>query len=205
MIIPTADAPNPPTSLAEDAEQLHALVAGNKHALETLFNKYQATVYQTAVAITRDPQLAEEILQDTFFRLYRHAHRLDTTLPLAPWLYRVAINLCYSRLKGLRAWTDSFHLLAERLFAPANQEPERVAERNSLHDVVHTTLAELDPKHRAVLVLYYLHDYSVPEIAGIVDVPEGTIKSRLFHARKLLKVRLEQRPGDAELLLPDPT
>ncbi|MBA3943676.1 MAG: RNA polymerase sigma factor [Herpetosiphonaceae bacterium] len=191
-------------SINEDAVHLRALAAGNKNALEALFDRYQATVYQTAVAITRDPQLAEEVLQDTFFRLYKTAHRLDTSLPLAPWLYRVAINLCYTRLKSLRAWTDSFHLLAERLFVPAHTLPERAAERNDVHDLVHSTLAELEPKHRAVLVLYYLHDYSIGEISEIVGVPAGTVKSRLFHARKLLKARLEQRYGDADLLLPDP-
>ncbi len=191
-------------TINEDAVHLRALAAGNKNALEALFDRYQATVYQTAVSITRDPQLAEEVLQDTFFRLYKTAHRLDTSLPLAPWLYRVAINLCYTRLKSLRNWTDSFHLLAERLFVPAHTLPERAAERHDVHDLVHSTLAELEPKHRAVLVLYYLHDYSISEIAEIVGVPAGTVKSRLFHARKLLKVRLEQRYGDADLLLPDP-
>lgn len=189
---------------AEDAKHLQALAAGNKYALEALFDKYQSTIYQTAVGITNDPQLAEEVLQDTFFRLYRNAHRLDGSLPLAPWLYRVAINLCYTRLKSLRAWTDSFHLLAERLFVPAHTLPERAAERNDVHELVHSTLAELDPKHRAVLVLYYLHDYGIGEIAEIVGVPEGTVKSRLFHARKLLKARLEQRYGDVDLLVPEP-
>lgn len=191
-------------ALAQDAARLNAVAQGDMRALEALFHKYQATVYQTALGVTRDPQVAEEVLQDTFFRLYRHAGRLDGSLPLAPWLYRVAINLCYNRLKGLRAWTDSFHELAERLFTPSATSPEHAAERNELQVLVQAALAELDQKHRAVLVLYYLHDYGVHEIAEITGVPEGTVKSRLFHARKLLRQRLEQRYGISELLLPDP-
>ncbi len=190
--------------LLEDAARLVEIAHGDMRALEALFLKYQSTVYQTALGITHDPHIAEEVLQDTFFRLYRHADRLDGSLPLAPWLYRVAINLCYNRLKGLRAWTDSFHELAERLFTPSSTSPERAAERNELQALVQSALTELDPKHRAVLVLYYLHDYAVQEIAEIAGVPEGTIKSRLFHARKLLKKRLEQRYGVSELLVPDP-
>lgn len=190
--------------LRQDAAHLAAVAQGDMLALEGLFLKYQSTVYQTALGVTRDPQVAEEVLQDTFFRLYRNAGRLDGSLPLAPWLYRVAINLCYNRLKGLRAWTDSFHELAERLFTPSSTSPERAAERNELQALVQSALAELDPKHRAVLVLYYLHDYAVHEIAEITGVPEGTVKSRLYHARKLLRQRLEQRYGASDLLMPDP-
>jgi len=191
-------------AIAEDGARLTAIAQGDMSALELLFLKYQAAVYQTALGVTRDPQVAEEVLQDTFFRLYRHAGRLDGSLPLAPWLYRVAINLCYNRLKGLRAWTDSFHELAERLFTPSSTSPERAAELHELQALVQSALAELDPKHRAVLVLYYLHDYAVHEIAEITAVPEGTVKSRLFHARKLLRQHLETRYGATELLVPDP-
>lgn len=191
-------------SIAEDAALVFAVTQGDMTALETLFNKYQASVYQTAYGVTRDVHVAEEVLQDTFFRLYRYADRINGDLPLAPWLYRVTINLCYNRLKGIRAWTDSFHELAERLFAPYHQSPERTAEQNELQMLLQEALAEMDPKHRAVLVLRYLHDYGINDIAEILGIPEGTVKSRLFHARKLLKQRLEQSYGAPDLLLPDP-
>lgn len=191
------------TETLPDAALLTATANGDMRALEMLFNRYQSTVYQTALGITRDPSTAEEVLQDTFFRLYRHAARLDGTLPLAPWLYRVTINLCYNRLKSLRAWTDSFHELAERLFTSNTASPERTAERNELQAIVQSALAELDHKHRAALVLYYLHDYSIQEIAEITGVPEGTVKSRLFHARKLLRQRLERRGGAFDMLVLD--
>ncbi len=192
------------TGLAEDAKRLQAVAQGDMHALEALFRKYQANVYQTALGVTRDPQVAEEVLQDTFYRLYRYAGRLDGSLPLAPWLYRVSINLCYNRLKSLRAWTDSFHDLAERLFSPSSTSPEHTAERNELQALVQAALETLDAKHRVVLILYYLHDYAVNEIAEITGVPEGTVKSRLFHARKLLRQHLEQQHGLNDLLFPDP-
>jgi RNA polymerase sigma-70 factor (ECF subfamily) len=188
----------------EDAVLLRAVACGDMGALEALFLKYQSKIYQTALGVTRDPQVAEEVLQDTFFRLYRHADRLDGMQPLAPWLHRVTINLCYTQLKGLRTWTDSLHTLADRLLSPHSHCPEHTAEHNELQTLLQAALEELDPKHRAVLVLYYLHDYPLAEIASIVGVPEGTVKSRLFHARKLLKQRLERRYGSTDLLLPDP-
>ncbi len=200
MPAPASDA----DTLAQDAAHLAAVSRGDTRALEALFLKYQSSVFQTALGVTRDPHIAEEVMQDTFFRLYRYADRLDGSLPLAPWLYRVSINLCYNRLKSLRAWTNSFHELAERLFSPSSTSPEHSAERNELQELVQSALRELDTKHRVVLVLYYLHDYSVQEIADITGVPDGTVKSRLFHARKLLRRRLEQRFDTPELLVPDP-
>lgn len=195
---------DPVSSIAEDAALIAALVVGDMTALETLFNKYQSSVYQTAYGVMRDAQVAEEVLQDVFFRLYRFADKINVALPLAPWLYRVTINLCYNRLKGLRMWADSFHELAERLFAPQHQSPERAAEQHECQAVLQNALRELDPKQRAVLVLRYLHDYNIAEIAQILGLPEGTVKSRLFHARKVLRQRLEHSYGAPDLLLPDP-
>ena len=194
---------DPAASIVEDAALVQAIVHGDMQALETLFNKYQGSVYQTAYGVTRDAQVAEEVLQDVFFRLYRFADRINGDLPLAPWIYRVTINLCYNRHKGLRAWTDSFHELAERLFAPQHQTPESAAEQHELQALLQDALAALEPKHRAVLVLHYLHDYGVVEIAEILGLPPGTVKSRLFYARKVLRQRLEQH-GGAPNLLPDP-
>jgi RNA polymerase sigma-70 factor (ECF subfamily) len=176
---------------------------GDLGALEQLFKRYQHSLYQTALGITHDPELSEEIVQDCFYKLYRHADTLDATLPLAPWLYRVGVNLCYSMLRRRRPWSEPFHNLAERLRVSGQQAPEQVAEQHEVQSIVRETLQELSPQHRAVLVLHYFHDYSVTEIAAILECPEGTIKSRLHHARRLLKQRLIQRLGSAPDSLPN--
>ncbi|HEU5011507.1 MAG TPA: sigma-70 family RNA polymerase sigma factor [Roseiflexaceae bacterium] len=185
-----------------DALLLQQVAAGNVDALEHLFRAYQRQVYQFALGITRDPETAEEVLQDVFYRLYAHADRINTTLPLIPWLYRVTANVSYNRARRRSFWTEPFHALAERLLAPVRRSPEYVAEQHELQSMVRQTLDEMPAKHRAVLILYYLHDYSIQEIALILDLPEGTIKSRLHHARKLLKERLLWRYG-AAAILPD--
>ncbi|HEX9439302.1 MAG TPA: sigma-70 family RNA polymerase sigma factor, partial [Roseiflexaceae bacterium] len=127
--------------------------------------------------------------------------QIDDSLPLLPWLYRVAANLAYNRARRRTFWSEPFHTLAERLWAPARRSPEQVAEQHELQALVRALLDELPPHHRAVLVLHYLQDYSIPEIAGILDCPEGTVKSRLHHARKRLRGRLQQRYGGAAVLL----
>lgn len=183
-----------------DAATLQAIALGRLDALETVFARYQRQVYQLALGITRDAETAEEVLQDTFYRLYRHAGNLDGTQPLLPWLYRVAANLSYNCARRQRLWHEPFHALAERLLAPARRSPEQIAERHELQAVVRAVLDDLPPNHRAVLVLHYLEDHSIPEIAAILDCPEGTVKSRLHHARKLLKAQLQRRYGGSAIV-----
>ena len=183
-----------------DALLLHQIAQGQLTALEQLFARYQRQVYQLAFGITRDSETAEEVLQDTFYRLHVHAAELDGSLPLLPWLYRVAANLAYNQARRRSFWSEPFHALGERLRAPARRSPEHIAEQHELQAIVRSVLDDLPPNHRAVLVLHYLQDYSVTEIAAIFDCPEGTVKSRLHHARKLLKAQLQRRYGGAAIL-----
>lgn len=184
-----------------DALLLMQVAQGDIDALEQLFARYRRPIYTLAQSITRSNETAEEILQDTFYRLYTNATRLDGSQPLLPWLYRVAANLSYNSAR--RSWNlmEPITLLTERLFAPHGRSPEHLAEQHEIQDIVHATLEELPMNHRAVLALFYLHEYSIQEVAEILELPEGTIKSRLFHARKLLKQRLVRRFGGASALL----
>ncbi len=186
-----------------DADLLDAIRANDMLALQALFDRYRTQVYQTALGIVRDTYLAEEVLQDCFYRLYRYAERIDGSSPIAPWLYRVTVNLCYSRLKKRRRhWAEPFHEFAERLRAGPRTSPEVVAEQHEMQAIIRDTLARLSPQHRAVLVLHYFHDYSLAEIADILECPEGTVKSRLFYARKVLKEQL-QRAAEGDAMQPD--
>jgi RNA polymerase sigma-70 factor (ECF subfamily) len=189
-------------AVSDDAALLRQVAQGHLAALEQLFLRYQRQVYQLALGITRDVETAEEVLQDTFYRLYNHSGELDYSLPLLPWLYRVAANLSYNQARRRSLWSEPFHALAERLRVPVRRQPEQIAEQHELQATVRAMLDELPPNHRAVLVLHYLEDYSIPEIAAILDCPEGTVKSRLHHARKLLRGYLQRRYGGG-LILPD--
>lgn len=182
-----------------DAELVEQIARGQVGALELLVARYRRQIYQFALGITREPETAEEVLQDTFYRLYQHAGTLDRALPLLPWLYRVAANLAYNSARR-RFWSEPFHALAERLFAPPLRSPEYIAEQHELQAIVRAVLDELPPHHRAVLILHYLEDHSIPEIAAILGCPAGTVKSRLHHARKVLKDRLQRHYGGSAVL-----
>jgi len=177
----------------EDSALVARVQTGDMAAFEELFHKYKGAIYRTALAITRDAGVAEEVLQDCFYKTYCHIDRIQPDVPLSPWLHRVAVNLSCNALKRKRRWFEPLENLAERLFADPHHSPEHLCEQGELQGTIRDIVNNLPLKHRVVVVLHYLQDLSLPEIAEILDCPVGTVKSRLHYARKVLKLEIEAR------------
>jgi RNA polymerase sigma-70 factor (ECF subfamily) len=165
---------------------------GNILALEVLYEKYKGQVYRTALAITRDRGAAEDILQDCFLKVYTHVDKLDGSLPLSPWLYRVAVNLSYNWANASRRWLIPLEGVIDHLVAGTRTLPEFTFERGEVQHVIQKAIASLSFEHRVVIVLFYLDGFSLNEIAYILDCPVGTVKSRLHYARQNLRRKLER-------------
>ena len=166
------------------------LQSGDLDAFEEFFHSYKRPVYATALAITRDPFLAEEVLQDCFVKAYRVKERLDRARSPLPWLQRVTINLCYSRISRRRAIAEPITTLITNLVADLGQRPDQVAESREVLEVLQRGIDSLPPKQQTAIILYYLHGYSLAESAEIADCNIGTMKSRLHYALRALRVRL---------------
>ena len=155
------------------AEPIPGLVermqSGDLQAFEEFFQTYQRPVYLTALAITRDPFLAEEVLQDVFVKAYRVRGRLRTDVSPLPWLQRVCTNLCYSRLSRRRAPLEPLTDLIGNLAPDLSARPEEVVESREIVDVLQRGIDALPPKQRTAVILYYLHGYSLAEAAEKVE------------------------------------
>ena len=177
-----------------DRELVHAARAGDVSAFDNLFYRYRDGIYRLGLAITKDPSAAEEIVVDTFARAHRAIERLEPDDSLRPWLYRVAVNLSYNRRprKGV-----SFSSLDDGTedIAAEGESPSEAAERAERRRVVLECVDTLGPKHKVVVVLHYLNGLNLAEIAEIVEVPVGTVKSRLHYALRKLRVQLSAHPG----------
>jgi len=166
---------------------------GDLEALGELYNKYKTQVYRTALAITRDREAAEDILQEAFLKVYTYADRIDENVPLGPWLYRVTVNLAYSWASRVKRWLHVLQYMFDRWTVSSQWNPEITAEEQERRQILQRAIDALPPRHRVVIILYYLEDLSLKEIAYVTGVPEGTVKSRLHYAReKLRKAILEQ-------------
>ena len=178
----------------EDTFLVRRLQDGEMEAFELLFAKYQAQIYRTALAVTRDVGAAEEVLQDCFYKTYINAMNFTGEGSLAPWLHRVAVNLSCNAIKKRRLRLEPLDEVAEgHVASDPFHSPEALAERSELRGSMREAVNSLPLKHRLVITLHYLQDFSLPEIAYILDTPVGTVKSRLHHARKALRTQLESQ------------
>ena len=176
-----------------DGQLVVRLREGDLESLGELYERYNTLVYRTALAITCDERAAEDILQDAFLRVYTYADRINETVPLGPWLYRVTVNLAYSWTSRVKRWWHTLQDTFDNLALPPQYHPEAVAEEQEWRRLLQQAIDALPPRHRVVIILHYLEGLSLKEIAYVIDAPEGTVKSRLHYAReRLRKALLEQ-------------
>lgn len=176
---------------ASDPDLVRRIQADDLDAFETLFERYRAPIYRTAYGLTGELGAAEEILLDTFARAWQRRMILLPDVSPLPWLHRVALNLCYSRLGRRRL---DFEPIGDAVIAEIRDgvaEPAERAERRELRQLVREGVAALPPKHQNVVILYYLHGLSLQETADQLGVRLGTVKSRLHYALRGLRAQLE--------------
>ena len=155
--------------------------AGSVSDLEALFRAHWAGAYRAAYLVVHDAAAAEDIAQESFLAAVRNLDRFDRRRPFRPWLHRIVVNraIDWARARSIRAETE----FSDRVAADPDREPS-----NPHH--VAAAVASLSPEHRAVVVLRYLLEYTPGEIAELLDLPRGTVNSRLRRALDQLRERV---------------
>lgn len=177
-------------SQTRDRELVLRLQGGDLEALGELFDRHRQMVYRTALAVTSDESVAADLLQDTFLRLHRFAHRIDPQRPLEPWLYRVTTNLAYTWIKRRKRWWRALKDMAEWLSRERSITSESSLRVSEEWQIVQQAVASLPNAQRVVIVSYYINDMPIQEISKILGIPVGTVKSRLHYGRQSLKRKL---------------
>jgi RNA polymerase sigma-70 factor (ECF subfamily) len=165
--------------------------AGSASDLEALFRAHWPRAYRAAYLVVHDAAGAEDVAQEAFLAAVRALDRFDSTRPFGPWLHRIVVNraIDWARARALRREV----VAEEAVAAAAAPEAGDVAARPS--DDVLAALASLTPDHRAVIVLRYLLEYSPGEIARILELPRGTVNSRLRRGLDSLQGLVEEEDG----------
>jgi RNA polymerase sigma-70 factor (ECF subfamily) len=151
-------------------------------------------VYRTALAITGDTDAAADLLQDVFLRLFRFAERIEPHRPVEPWIYRITVNQAYTWVKR-RRWMKPLEEVSEWLSREDDKSPSEATESGEEWQLVENAIQCLPLRQRMVVVLYYINECSLEEISEILDVPKGTIKSRLHYGRQALKKLMDLQGG----------
>jgi RNA polymerase sigma-70 factor, ECF subfamily len=175
----------------EEAILIEAAKAGDQEAFRQIVERYQGAVHNLAYRMLGDPEEAEDAAQEIFVRLYRQLGRYDPERKFSTWTLAIATNYCIDQLRRRRMQLVPLENIIPWARA-RDAGPEGEALSRESRDEVQRLLKQLPEKYRAPLVLRYWEDLSCAEIAEILGVPEGTIKTQIHRARKQLGKMLER-------------
>lgn len=186
---PNEDSPKPGKALSiSDAQLIRDCLQGNKNSYRLLYRRYQGQVRSILYPLSGGSGL-DDLVQEVFLRVWKGLPKFRQSCQFSTWLYRITWNVAADRRRELvRSHSQQQVLEIELRRSP--EDPDWM----QLHyqDLVQRGLQVLSLDHRAVLVLHDLEDISQKEIAQILEIPIGTVKSRLFHARNALRQFLQQ-------------
>jgi RNA polymerase sigma-70 factor (ECF subfamily) len=176
-----------------DAFLVERCRAGDEEACEALVRQYQERVFALISRMTGDPDRVEDIAQEVFLKAFRSLKSFRGGSRFYTWLYRITVNTVLNtmRSQGRRQETSLDALGGLEVQADADMEPAEVTARLELARRVREAIDQLEEPYRVIIYLRELEDLSYEEIAEVVELPVGTVKSRLFRARQHLKGLLQ--------------
>jgi RNA polymerase sigma-70 factor (ECF subfamily) len=188
----------------DDRGLVRAAQKGDEHAFRELVERYQRRIYQLALGMTKDPDDAMDIAQETFVRVHKYLPTFKGDSSFFTWTYRIATNLCLDaqRKKGRTERVDveeGDEAEIEAAMDPPSHAlagPQRQALNEELKGKIDEALAGLSENHRAILLLREVEGLSYEELAKVLDIRKGTVMSRLFHARLKMQNKLREYLGE---------
>ena len=160
---------------------------GDRQALDKLVRQMQKPIYNAAYRMLGNPEEAADVTQTTFLKVFENIPQFNPKYRLFSWTYRIAMNESIDQLKR----SNRTEPLTEAPIAKTDS-PQEQAATSQMADEVQATLMELSEEHRAVITLRHFSECSYEDISRILQLPEKTVKSRLFTARRQMKNKLQQ-------------
>ena len=185
-----------------DAELVRRFKEGDRNAYSEIVRRYQDRVYTMCLRWMKDPHIAEEVAQDVFLALFRALDRFRGDAQLSTWIYRVVVNHCKNRRLYRQRRHSNKHEPLEgdrdddmpaRQIASDGPGTDALTHHSEAQRLVQEGLARLDEEQRQIIVLRDVQDLSYEEIGEILDLPRGTVKSRLHRARAQLASVLSEK------------
>ena len=177
----------------QEAAVIQSVLDGDVNAFETLVKEYEKNVYNLALRMTGNSEDAADMSQEAFIKAYNSLSSFRGDSKFSVWLYRIVSNVCLDYLRS-RTRKPTVSLSTENDdgeeveldIADESQSPELLLDRSLTRDAVRRGLAALPPDHREILLLREIQGLSYEEIAAVLGLEAGTVKSRIFRARKKL-------------------
>ncbi len=184
----------------EDAELVARARTGDERAYRALLERYERPVFTICLRMVRDRELAADLAQDAFIKVFSMLDRYDRRYAFSSWLFKITSNLCIDHLRRRRVETVPMDdpIAGEdgdirRQYAADGPDPHQQAERSERMAMLEEAIAELPEHYRVILLLRHQEHLAYEEIARVLDVPLGTVKARIHRAREALRRILEER------------
>ena len=175
------------TSPGLESELLARVVSGDREAFDLVMRSHEDRVFSVCMRILGNRERALDATQDTFLTVYRKAGQFQGRSAVGTWIYRIAVNTCYDQIR--RAKRRPTEPLPEHV-DPADPSAEEAIESAALRPEIEMALLSIPLEFRNAVIMSDLEGLSLPEVAEVLGVPIGTVKSRVFRGRRLLARQL---------------
>ena len=178
-------------------ERISQVLKGDQNAFGEIVELYKDKVFQICFRMLGNRHEAEDLAQEAFVRAYINIHSFNIQMKFSNWLFRIATNLCIDRLRKKKpdyhldaeiAGTEGLNMYSQ--IAADMMMPEEELESLELQEYIQRALIKLPEKYRSVIVLKYIEELSLKEISEILDLPVGTVKTRIHRGREALRKQL---------------
>lgn len=182
-----------PARPPEDSELVAATLSGNSEAFATLVERYDRSVYHLAYRTVRDSEEARDVTQEAFFKAYRSLKTFKPGAKFSTWIFAICYHACCDRLNRRKRYSNE-EFPADRADPAPGPEQTAIAsdEAHRLRDAID----RLPEKYRTVITLYHLQGKQYDEIAEVLNVPMGTVKTHLFRAKEHLRKMLTEETAE---------
>lgn len=171
----------------EELRLLARIGDGDRKAFEELYRLYHPRLTRFLINLVRRPPLVEEVLNDTLMVVWERGDSFNGTSKLSTWIFAIAYR---KAMKALRRQDEAVEDVEAERRTSSDPGPDDALGQRKLHALLMEAMSELSPDHRAVVDLTYFHEIGYREIASILDCPVNTVKTRMFHARRHLRLKL---------------
>lgn len=178
-------------------KRIKEVLKGDQNAFAEIVELFQDKLYRICYRMLGNQHEAEDIAQEAFVRAFINIHTFDTNRKFSTWLYRIGTNLCIDRIRKKKpdyyldaevASTEGLNMYSQ--IASKEELPEQEVLKMEMQDRVQYEISRLPDKYRAVIVLKYMEDLPLQEISEILEMPLGTVKTRIHRGREALRKQL---------------
>ena len=168
-----------------DEALVERIAKGDKRALQILYCRHNVFIYRFVLRFLSDEASAEDVVSDVFLAVWRRAGRFEGRSQVSTWILAIAHYKALSHLRGRT--TDYLDDEAAEAIEDPGDDPARMVEKNDTGALLRKCMSQLSLAQREVIDLVYYHERSMEEVADILQIPEPTVRTRMFYARKRLK------------------